>query len=220
MLLKERGISKYDLRKFGISPTIIKRLVDNEYVNVSTIEQMCEILNCQPGDIMVYERPVSNILNSFDLLCKEHPRLDERLEAAEDSRQREHKSCGASWYKDFFRNEGITNLPFDLSKFARFRLYYKMKDNRGEKVIHAQFYEVISPDGNIVILGVRKPAVFEAERFIEKHYEARPVTEVREISRDVAEKIYHVSETILKRGNNSFPPVFGVGKFEMLMIED
>ena len=53
-LMAERGIKKFDLRKMGISPTIVDRLVKNSDVNTSTIIRLCEILNCQPGDIIEY----------------------------------------------------------------------------------------------------------------------------------------------------------------------
>ena len=51
-LMKEKGIKKYDLRKSGISPTVVNRLVKNNDVNTSTIMRLCELLECQPGDIM------------------------------------------------------------------------------------------------------------------------------------------------------------------------
>ena len=50
--MDERGIKKFDLRKNGISPTIVNRLVKNDNVNTSTIIKLCELLDCQPGDIM------------------------------------------------------------------------------------------------------------------------------------------------------------------------
>ena len=53
-LMKDRSIKKVDLRKYGFSPTIVNRLVMNSNVNVSTIIRLCEIINCQPGDIMEY----------------------------------------------------------------------------------------------------------------------------------------------------------------------
>lgn len=52
VLMEQRGIKKIDLRKKGISPTIVDRLVKNSDVNTSTILRLCEILDCQPGDIM------------------------------------------------------------------------------------------------------------------------------------------------------------------------
>ena len=42
------------MRKMGISPTIVDRLVKNTDVNTSTIARLCAILDCQPGDIMEY----------------------------------------------------------------------------------------------------------------------------------------------------------------------
>ncbi len=53
-LMEQKGIKKYDLRKMGISPTIVDRLVKNSDVNTSTVARLCEILDCQPGDIMEY----------------------------------------------------------------------------------------------------------------------------------------------------------------------
>jgi DNA-binding Xre family transcriptional regulator len=54
LLMETKGLKKYDLRKLGLSPTIVNRLVKNGDVNVSTILRLCEILDCQPGDIMEY----------------------------------------------------------------------------------------------------------------------------------------------------------------------
>ena len=53
ILMEEKGIKKRDLReKYNISPTIISRLNNNSNVAVDTIMYLCEILNCQPGDIL------------------------------------------------------------------------------------------------------------------------------------------------------------------------
>ena len=52
VLMDEKGIKKFDLRKNGISPTIVNRLVKDGDVNTSTIMKLCELLDCQPGDIM------------------------------------------------------------------------------------------------------------------------------------------------------------------------
>lgn len=53
-LMELKGIKKFDLRKKGISPTIVDRLVKDSNVNTSTISLLCELLDCQPGDIMEY----------------------------------------------------------------------------------------------------------------------------------------------------------------------
>lgn len=53
--MEEKGIKKRDLReKYNISPTIVNRLNNNSNVSVDTIMYLCEILSCQPSDIMSY----------------------------------------------------------------------------------------------------------------------------------------------------------------------
>lgn len=57
-VMREKNIKKSDLRgKYKISPTIISRLNNNVNVAVDTIAYLCEILDCQPGDIMEYIPP-------------------------------------------------------------------------------------------------------------------------------------------------------------------
>ena len=54
-LMESKGIKKRDLReKYNISPTIVNRLNNNSNVAVDTIMYLCEILKCQPSDIMEY----------------------------------------------------------------------------------------------------------------------------------------------------------------------
>ena len=54
-LMADKNIKKKDLREiYNISPTIVNRLNNNNNVAVDTIAYLCEILNCQPGDIMEY----------------------------------------------------------------------------------------------------------------------------------------------------------------------
>ena len=59
-LMQTKNIKKRDLREtYKISPTIISRLSKNANVAVDTIMYLCEILNCQPSDIMEYIPPES-----------------------------------------------------------------------------------------------------------------------------------------------------------------
>lgn len=51
-LMALKGVKTSDLRKNGFSPTVIYRLVRDDFVNTVTILKLCEYLNCQPGDIM------------------------------------------------------------------------------------------------------------------------------------------------------------------------
>lgn len=55
VLLEQRGIKKVDLRnKYGFNPKTVNSLTKNKSVTVDTIMSLCEILQCQPGDIMEY----------------------------------------------------------------------------------------------------------------------------------------------------------------------
>lgn len=54
-LIKERGKSEYYLRKNGISPSILNKLKHKTGgLDHRTIDKLCELLDCQPGDIMEY----------------------------------------------------------------------------------------------------------------------------------------------------------------------
>jgi DNA-binding Xre family transcriptional regulator len=54
--LKNQGYSTYRLRKEKIlSQTTIKCLRNGEPISWSSLEQICKILNCQPGDVLIYQ---------------------------------------------------------------------------------------------------------------------------------------------------------------------
>lgn len=51
--MTEKGIKKTDLRtRYGINPKTIVSLVNNQSVSVETIIKLCEVLDCQPGQLM------------------------------------------------------------------------------------------------------------------------------------------------------------------------
>lgn len=53
--LKQQGKNEYWLRKQGISPTILSKIKTGERgLDYRTINRLCAILNCQPGDLMEY----------------------------------------------------------------------------------------------------------------------------------------------------------------------
>ena len=53
--MSQKGIKKVDLRKtYNTNPKTVDSLVNNRSVTVDTIMQLCEILDCQPGDLMEY----------------------------------------------------------------------------------------------------------------------------------------------------------------------
>ena len=54
-LLKVKGKSEYYLRQNGISPSILNKLKHKTGgLDHRTIEKICRLLECQPGDIMEY----------------------------------------------------------------------------------------------------------------------------------------------------------------------
>lgn len=56
-LLESRGLSAtYWLRQNGVHPSTVNKLRKGERVNTDTIALLCKILDCQPGDILEYEK--------------------------------------------------------------------------------------------------------------------------------------------------------------------
>ena len=53
-IINERNLNKYYLRKNGINPKVVDALSKNKNVNMSTIIDLCKLLNCQPADIVEY----------------------------------------------------------------------------------------------------------------------------------------------------------------------
>lgn len=54
-LMKEKGFSSYRLRKEKlISQAVLQKLRTGGNVDTRTIEKLCAMLSCQPGDIMKY----------------------------------------------------------------------------------------------------------------------------------------------------------------------
>ena len=52
-VLNRRGISKLELmEKASISRGTLAKLSKNESVSISTIDSICTVLECQPGEIM------------------------------------------------------------------------------------------------------------------------------------------------------------------------
>ena len=54
IVLEKRGLKKYWLRQNGINPKVVDALKNNKNVNVSTILELCRLLDCQPGDLFEY----------------------------------------------------------------------------------------------------------------------------------------------------------------------
>jgi len=54
-LLNRRGMRKGDLRAIMSAPTIAK-LSKGDTIKTDVLCRLCEFLDCQPGDIMEYEK--------------------------------------------------------------------------------------------------------------------------------------------------------------------
>lgn len=55
-MLKSAGYSTYRLRQDQLLPeSTIQSLRDGRPITTETIEKICRLLNCQPGDLMRYE---------------------------------------------------------------------------------------------------------------------------------------------------------------------
>lgn len=54
LLLNDKGLKKFYLRQNGISPAIVDKMLNNGDISTVTINKVCKLLDCQPGDIMEY----------------------------------------------------------------------------------------------------------------------------------------------------------------------
>lgn len=53
--LNRLKISKEALRlKIGVSSATLAKLSKNQYVSLEVIDRICDVLHCQPGDILEY----------------------------------------------------------------------------------------------------------------------------------------------------------------------
>ncbi len=49
----DKGQKNY-LRKNGLNPKTVDSIIKGKSVTIDTINALCKLLNCQPGDIMEY----------------------------------------------------------------------------------------------------------------------------------------------------------------------
>ena len=55
--LKEHGISTYRIRKDKLIPeSTLSAIRQGEPVHWTTIDKICELIDCQPGDLLEYVR--------------------------------------------------------------------------------------------------------------------------------------------------------------------
>jgi putative transcriptional regulator len=53
-LMDQKHIKKFDLRKQGVHGGILDKILSGGRVDTITINKLCQLLDCQPGDIMEY----------------------------------------------------------------------------------------------------------------------------------------------------------------------
>ena len=59
--LKEKGYSTYRIQKEKIFAEATLQLFRQGVIaSQSTLEKLCELLDCQPGDILIYEKDTDN----------------------------------------------------------------------------------------------------------------------------------------------------------------
>ncbi len=53
--LSEAGYSSYRIQKEGLIPSsTLTRIRNQEPINTTTIDTVCRLCECQPGDLMIY----------------------------------------------------------------------------------------------------------------------------------------------------------------------
>ena len=74
-LMKSRGLSTYRIRKDNIlAQSTLQKLREGKSVTTDAIATLCQVLNCQPGDLMEYENA---LLHSVKAEQKEYGRVIE-----------------------------------------------------------------------------------------------------------------------------------------------
>lgn len=53
-ILQEKGLNKNWLRNNGFQASTVDYLIKNKDVRISTINKLCNILDCKPEDIITY----------------------------------------------------------------------------------------------------------------------------------------------------------------------
>lgn len=55
-LMKEKGFNKKWLKDNGLNSNTINKLTKNDNVTCKVLCKLCQLLSCQPSDIMTYKR--------------------------------------------------------------------------------------------------------------------------------------------------------------------
>lgn len=55
-MLEERGISQYQMAKYGVSQSTMQRMKNNQNISTHTIDRICHTLGCKIEDIMIHTK--------------------------------------------------------------------------------------------------------------------------------------------------------------------
>ena len=54
--MKDKGISQYQLLSMGVGKSLLERLRRNQNITALTLEELCNILECTPNDILTFRK--------------------------------------------------------------------------------------------------------------------------------------------------------------------
>ena len=61
LVLKEKGLNKAWLRKNGLTPKTVDYLIKNQEIKTGTINKLCNLLDCEPSDILTFTKDEGDI---------------------------------------------------------------------------------------------------------------------------------------------------------------
>lgn len=53
-LLEKKKLNKAYLRKNGLTANTVDKLIHNQEIKTGTINKLCNLLDCEPGEILTY----------------------------------------------------------------------------------------------------------------------------------------------------------------------
>lgn len=56
IVLEKKGHNKAWLRKNGLTPKTVDYLIKNQDIKISTVNKLCNLLDCEPADIITFKK--------------------------------------------------------------------------------------------------------------------------------------------------------------------
>ena len=60
-ILNDKGLNKAWLRKNGFNSNTVDQLIKNKDIKISTVNKLCNLLDCQPTDILTFTKDEEGI---------------------------------------------------------------------------------------------------------------------------------------------------------------